>query len=123
MNGEILITSSNLVVQTNNCSEKKTYDRIKTASSIASAFFVGTIVLSHSVGGTVVPECNFIGSSCIRYIDVQQEKGMADLYTNKAIDLMKIENLNKIRKISFFEDDWNGTGGSAFSPNAIVATI
>lgn len=32
---------------------------------------------------------------------------------------MKVENLNKIMKMSRFEDDWNGTGGKAFSPNAI----
>ena len=31
---------------------------------------------------------------------------------------MKVENLNKITKMSRFEDDWNGTGGQAFSPNA-----
>ena len=120
MNGENLITSSNLVVQTNNCSEKKTYSRIETASSIAFAIFIGTVALSHPIGEAIVPECNFTGSSCIRYINVQQEKGMEDLYTNKAIDLMKIENLNKIRKMSFFEHDWNGTGGSVFSPNAIA---
>lgn len=42
-----------------------------------------------------------------------------DLHTNKALDLMKVENLNKIKKMALFDDDWNGTGGSAFSEGAI----
>ena len=41
------------------------------------------------------------------------------LYTNKTIDLMKVENLNKIKKMALFDDDWNGTGGSSFSKDAI----
>ena len=120
MSGENLITSSSLVTQTNNCSEKKTYSGIGTASSIAFAIFIGTTVLRYPAGGTIVPEYNSTIPSYIKCINVEQEKGTEGLYTNNAIDLMKIENLNKIRKMSSFEHDWNGTGGSAFSPNAIA---
>ncbi|AXF52471.1 MAG: hypothetical protein [Caudoviricetes sp.] len=33
--------------------------------------------------------------------------------------LMKNKNLNKIRKISLFEDNWNGNGGEKFSKTSI----
>lgn len=38
---------------------------------------------------------------------------------NKTIDLMRVENLNKINKMSLFDDNWNGTGGKTFSFHAI----
>ena len=40
MSGENLVALSNLAVQTNNCSEKKAYSRVGTASSIAFAFLL-----------------------------------------------------------------------------------
>ncbi len=42
-----------------------------------------------------------------------------DLPMGQAVDLMKIVNLNKINKMSLFDDNWNGTGGSAFSEGAV----
>lgn len=120
MSSENLITSSNLVVQTNNCSEKRTYSGVGTASSIAFAIFIGTTVLQYPVGGDIAPGYDFTRPSYIQYINLDQEKGIEGLYNNKAIDLMKVENINKIKKMALFDYDWNGTGGSAFSQNAIA---
>lgn len=47
-------------------------------------------------------------------------KGFVGLYTNNAIDMMKVENISKIRKMTLFNEDWNGTGGRAFSSNALA---
>lgn len=120
MSGENLIVLSNSAAQTNNCSEKKAYSGVGTASSIAFAIFIGTTALRYPVGEEIVPGYDFTRSSYIQYINLDHEKGIDGLYANKAIDLMKVENLNKIRKMSLFDYDWNGTGGSAFSPNAIA---
>lgn len=120
MNGEDLITSPNLAAPTNICSEKKAYSRVGTASSIAIVFFVGTTMLPCPIGGKTALRDNLTRPSYIQCINLEQDKGIEGLYTNKAIDLMKIENLNKIEKMALFEYDWNGTGGSAFSNNAIA---
>lgn len=120
MSGENLITLSNLAVQTNNYSEKRTYSGVGTASSIAFAIFIGTTVLQYPVGGDIAPGYDFTRPSYIQYINLDQEKGIEGLYNNKAIDLMKVENINKIKKMALFDYDWNGTGGSAFSQNAIA---
>ena len=39
--------------------------------------------------------------------------------TTPSLDLMKIENMNKLKKMKEFEPDWNGNGGKAFSTAAI----
>ncbi len=118
MNGENLITLSNLTEKSNNNIEKKTYSKIGTANSIAFAFFVGATMLRCPISTEIVSGYNFTEPSYIQYIDLDKEKRFPNL-DNMAIDLMKVENLNKIKKMSLFSDDWNGTGGSAFSPNAI----
>ena len=81
MSGENLVALSNLAVQTNNCSEKKAYSRVGTASSIAFAIFIGTTVLQYPVGGEIAPGYNFTRPSYIQYINLDQEKGIEGLYT------------------------------------------
>lgn len=120
MSGGNLVTLSNLAVQTNNCPEKKVYSGVGTASSIAFAIFIGTTVLRCPVWGEIAPRYDLTRPSYIQHINLEEEKGIKGLYTNKAIDLMKVENLNKIKKMALFDYDWNGTGGSAFSQNAIA---
>lgn len=39
---------------------------------------------------------------------------------NNTIDLIKENNINKIRKMMMFKDDWNGTGGKAFVRSTIL---
>lgn len=120
MIGENLITSSNIIVQTNNCSEKKVCSGIGTASSIAFAIFLGTTMLQYPVGGEIIHGYDLTSPLYTEYINLEQEIGTEGLDTNKAIDVMKIDNLDKIRKMALFSYDWNGTGGSAFSQNAIA---
>lgn len=79
-------------------------------------FFNGQLLANNPI---IVSEYASTRPSYIQYINLNQEKGFVGLYTNNAIDLMKIENLNKIKKMALFDDDWNGTGGSAFSAGAI----
>lgn len=113
-----LITSSN--IEMNDCPAKKMYHGVGMASSIVIAIFVGTTLLQPPVMGKIAPRNNLSKSSYIKYIDLEQEKGLEDLHTNKNIDLMKVENLNKIMKMALFSSNWNGTGGSKFSTKAIT---
>ena len=39
--------------------------------------------------------------------------------SNSYVDLLKVENLNKLDCMSAFQDNWNGVGGVAFSDTAI----
>lgn len=119
MNSGNLITISNLSEKSNNHIEKKAYGKVGAVTSIAFAIFVGTTALRYPVKGEVVSGYDIIRPSYIKYIKLDHEKGYVDLYTNKAIDLMKVENINKIKKMALFNDNWNGTGGSAFSEGAI----
>lgn len=120
MNSENLITLSNLAEQSNNHVDKKSYRGVGTAGTIAFAFFVGATVLRSPVQGEIVSEHDFARPSYIQCINLNQEKGFAGLDTNNAIDLMKVKNINKIKKMALFNENWNGTGGKAFSQNAIA---
>jgi len=118
MNSGSLITLSNLAEKSNNNIQKKIYSKTGAVNSIAFVIFAGATMLKSPISGEAVSGYNFAEAPYIQYIDLDQEKGYANL-DNTAIDLMKVENLNKIKKMSLFSNDWNGTGGSAFSPNAI----
>ncbi|SCI49307.1 Uncharacterised protein [uncultured Blautia sp.] len=120
MNSENLITLSNLAETSNNHVEKKSYSGVGTAGTIAFAIFVGVTVLRSLGQGTIVSEHDFARPSYIQCINLNQEKGFAGLYTKNAIDLMKVENISKIKKMALFNENWNGTGGRAFSENAIA---
>lgn len=120
MSNENLITLSNFAEKSNNHVEKKSYSKIGTAGSIAFAFFVGATVLRSPAQGEIASEHDFTRPSYIQYINLNQEKGFVGLYTNNVIDLMKVENISKIKKMALFSEDWNGTGGSAFSQGAIA---
>lgn len=120
MNVPNLIASSNLAEKSNNCFEEKGYSEVGSTGTIAFAIFVGATVLSSSAVGKFVAEYDFTSPSYIQCINLNQEKGFADLCTNNSIDLMKIENISKIKKMALFNANWNGTGGSAFSQNAIA---
>lgn len=118
MNGENLIALSNLAEKPNNNVEKKTFSKIGTASSLAFAVFVGATALRSPVNGEIISGYDIAESSYIQYVDLDQERGWFRL-DNKTIDLMRVENLNKINKMSLFDDNWNGTGGKTFSFHAI----
>ncbi|HBA46224.1 MAG TPA: hypothetical protein DCZ91_00160 [Lachnospiraceae bacterium] len=117
MNSGNLIALSNSTEKFNNHIEKKAYSKVGAATSIAFAVFVGTTALRYPIEEGI--SGYDIKPSYIQYIKLNQEKGYMGLYTNKAIDLMKVENLNKIKKMALFEENWNGTGGKAFSEGAI----
>lgn len=98
MNVPNLIASSNLAEKSNNCFEEKGYSEVGSTGTIAFAIFVGATVLSSSAVGKFVAEYDFTSPSYIQCINLNQEKGFADLCTNNSIDLMKIENISKIKK-------------------------
>lgn len=56
---------------------------------------------------------------CIEYnnLCISEESRCVD--SNSYVDLLKVENLNKLDCMSAFQDNWNGVGGVAFSDTAI----
>lgn len=79
------------------------------------------------VGATLL---NFASGDCTGYsnhtqpayiIYNNQSCGLGNnICLSNAIDLLKIENINKIDKISAFESDWNGNGAEKFSKESIA---
>lgn len=114
-----LVTVSNLAESATNNIEKKSYNNIGVAGSITFALFAGMTILKCPTTGEIVPKNDYSKPSYIQYIDLEEKKGLFSVENNKIIDLMKVDNLNKIKKMARFENDWNGTGGSAFSEGAI----
>ena len=88
-------------------------------SSTVCFLFVGAMILKPPAKNGSISDYDCTEPSYIQYIDLSEKRRFSNLENNRAIDLLKIENLRKIRNMSFFEEDWNGTGGSAFSENAI----
>lgn len=56
---------------------------------------------------------------CIEYNNLCIGEGSRCLNSNSYVDLLKVENLNKLDCMSAFQDNWNGVGGVAFSDAAI----
>lgn len=122
MSNANLVMVSNLAETSNNV-EKKRFGRSGMAGHLVVAVFVGTTLLRSPSSSEIISEYNCASPSYIKYINWEQEKENVGLGVNKAIDLMKIENLNKINKMALFNEDWNGTGGKAFSSAAIILFI
>lgn len=80
--------------------------------------FAGSKELKCSKIGDNISGYNLMALSDMQYIDLDRTKEMSDS-NNNVVDLMKVKNLDKINKMLLFEDDWNGTGGSAFSSDSI----
>lgn len=99
--------------------EKKSYSKAGFTRTIAFMVFAGATVLKMPSSEEIVLNNDFATSPYIQYINLNKETRCEDLCTNRALDLMKIENINKIRKMALFEENWNGTNGRAFSQNAI----
>lgn len=120
MNNGTSVTFFDLAEQPNNHVDKKICRGVGTAGTIVFAFFVGATVLRSPVQGEIVSKCDSARASYVQCVNLNREKGFAGLWTNSAIDLMKIENISKVRKMALFNENWNGTGGRAFSKSAIV---
>ena len=59
VNGENLVALSNLEEKPNNNAEKKIFNKIGTASSIAAVLFVGTTMLKNPTSGEIISGYNY----------------------------------------------------------------
>lgn len=121
MDKNTIIINSNMTSKINNIADKKITNRVGSAGTLAIAFFVGATMLN----GTSL-ESNYCKlsdgryeSSSIQYINLDMEKSFKALNICSVIDLLKIDNINKLNNMSNFDDNWNGTGGKRFSDKAI----
>lgn len=79
---------------------------------IGTNLFFTTTTNSSSFG------CNYTNQSYITYNNIIKKDWLI-MSTNNTIDLLQQQNLEKIEKISLFENDWNGNGGMTFSQKAL----
>ena len=119
MKKQPLVTVSNSRNQMDSTVKKDLYENASNVGTLAIAIFAGTMLLKASMLGNNIIQGNNNSSSFIQCIEIGQRHSNFE-NDNMSVDLMKIENLNKIKKMSYFADDWNGTGGEAFSSDTIT---
>ncbi|HJC48534.1 MAG TPA: hypothetical protein IAA04_10825 [Candidatus Lachnoclostridium pullistercoris] len=115
-----LIALPNPVKTINNNAEKKVYNKTSSISSAVCILFAGAMMLKGPVREGFISDADYAEPSYIQCINLNQKRDLLNLESNRVIDLLKIENLRKIKNMSLFEENWNGTGGSAFSEKSIA---
>ena len=115
MMNEIVFTENTNRV---NVINKKRFNGVGTTARAIAVLFIGATVIP--IQKENISAYEYTSPSYIKCINVELSKGNSELYINESIDLMKIENINKINNMAAFADDWNGTGGLAFSKRAIT---
>lgn len=119
----MLMTRGNLIALPNTTKKDNNIGKTvceRTGSS-GRAFF--TLFAVTTLGAAVSGSFSAYNHSEIPYIecrDYEQERNFAGLESGIVIDLLKAENLNKLEKMRLFKDDWNGTGGKAFTRETIT---
>ena len=112
-----LVISSNLADKSGEHTEKTVFERIYASCPKTVTVFAGIMLLSSTVNGnTVIQQPIPTEDSFAQCVNIEKYDNALNNYT---VDLVKAENLNKIRKMALFKDDWNGTGGKAFAPSTI----
>lgn len=85
----------------------------------AAALFLGTTLLNSPLHNNTIPVYNQEPVKYIQYSDLNWTGKTKTVNNEFTIDLLRLDNLNKIEKIAAFENDWNGNGGEAFTSQAI----
>ena len=84
-------------------------------TTVAIALFAGTLLLTPFSN-----DCwNNVNSSYIKSINLDDLWENKNININKNIDLLKVQNINKINKMKLFDVDWNGHGAPAYSQSSI----
>ena len=99
--------NKNLVTHTNNIGK-----------TITISIFVGTTLLAipfSGLSGDFKLTSNYSSTACIDYVSLDGSKEIDYLNNSLFLDLLKIENLKKLEYMSKFQENWNGSGGQAFS--------
>ena len=103
--------NKNLVTRTSNIGK-----------TIAISFFVGTTLLTipfSDLSGDVTFASNYPSTAYIDYVSLDGSKEIDYLNNSLFLDLLKVENLRKLDFMSEFQENWNGSGGQAFSKTSI----
>ena len=82
--------------------------------------YIKPVLITASIGVAVLsnqPYCEVSCEQSVPCFDFVSESSI--LENSKCIDLLQIINLDKIHKMSEFQNNWNGTGGKEFSREAI----
>ena len=118
MNGKTIELSSSIIEPSRKDYFNSTQSKITAAKSFLACFFVGVTMFSQQSNSGVLYDRNCRVNSCFQSVDITQMGSVVGDSIPK-IDLMKVENLNKIKKMELFEYNWNGNGGKPFSRRAI----
>lgn len=118
MNDKPLVIISNTAEKT---VETSINNRVSagTMNQVFAMCFLGATLLSSPLHNTSIPTFSQDTGRYIQYSDLNWAGKVATVNNECAIDLLKVNNLNKIEKIAAFENDWNGNGGKVFTSQAI----
>lgn len=86
------------------------------------SIFVGTTLLTipfSNLTGNIELSGDYSSSSCINYVNIGDSREDTCLNNSSFLDLLKMENHKKLECMSSFKENWNGTGGQAFSDSSI----
>lgn len=98
--------------------------KVGTVCTAACLVFLGnTMINGTSEQGELTLVNSYYDLPSTQYMKPDIKGGCNEWYSELSIDLLQIENINKIKSMSKFEADWNGTGGMAFSQKAIARFI
>ena len=89
-------------------------------TAICLVFLGNTMINRASEQGELMLVNSCYDSPSTQYIKTDIKGGCNEWYSELSIDLLQIENINKINLMSKFEADWNGTWGRVFSQKAIA---
>lgn len=100
----------------------KTYTMKNVGATVVATLFAGATLL-HPMSGDVIDCCNNVDSSYIKNINLGDLWENQNIIMNNTIDLLKIQNINKLNKMKRFVEDWNGYGAPAYSNTAIMLYV
>lgn len=102
---------------------EKVIDKVERTASVLAMMFVGVTALNARGIDLVAHTSDKNTRYCVNYLDISNDREEISMSNNISVDLMQIDNINKINKMKMFQDDWNGTGGVKFTEKAISTFI
>lgn len=102
---------------------EKLIDKVERTASVLAMMFVGVTALNSRGIDLTAHISDKNTQYCVNYLDISNDREEISMSNNISVDLMQIDNINKINKMKRFQDDWNGTGGVKFTEKAISTFI
>ena len=102
----------------NNIESRKKPGIVETTGSIITMLFLGTTPLANDCQPVLKNDYDSAAVTCVYQMETDYSQSTHQNYPT--FDLTELDNIEIVNKMSTFDDDWNGTGGVAFSKESIA---